>query len=169
MALKIYLLGHARSAKDHAGEYLKKKIGMNFESSSYFLAKKFIFDALRGEFGYKTVDECFEDRHNHRKRWYGMITAYNTPDRTRLSSAIFDEFDAYIGLRNYEELEAAKKKWGRAVLVIWIDAEERVGPESEDSCTVTVDQADIIIKNNGTVEEFDAKLAKLAVILAGRF
>lgn len=167
--LKIVITGYGRAGKDYAGEYLKGQIDLSFESSSYFAAKKFIFEEIRDEFGYKTVEQCFEDRHNHRKLWYDMITEYNSEDRTRLLSGIFEKFDAYVGLRNYAELEAAKERWGRHILVIWIDAGERVPVESWESCTVTIDQADIVIKNSGTVEEFDLKLEKLASLLEGRF
>ena len=109
--MKLYIVGYGRSGKDHAGEYLRKTIGLDFESSSYVAARHFIFGYMCDEHDYETVDECFADRHNYRSIWYDYISNFNIPDRTKLSEVIFKDNDAYIGLRNYDELEAAKKRW----------------------------------------------------------
>ena len=145
--MKLYIVGWKRSGKDHAGEYLREAIGLEYESSSYFAAKHFIFSLMNTiGWDYADVDECFEDRHSNRKFWFDAITRFNTPDR------------------NKEELQAARDRWSDC-LVIWIDAEGRVEPESEDSCTITKDQADIIIDNKLGKEEFNDKLYRLAMLL----
>lgn len=99
-----------------------------------------------------------------RQRWYEEIKAYNTPDLTRLSAEIFKTNDAYIGLRDRDELDAAKERWPD-VVVLWVDASERVEPESSASCTAGKDQADFVVENNETLEEFNRKLYKLSILL----
>jgi len=163
--MKLFVCGYARSGKDHAGEYLRKAMGLEFESSSYFAAKKFIFEYMNNNgYNYKTLEDCFKDRRNNRKLWYDLITDYNKVDLTSLSEAIFKENDAYIGLRNYKELAAAKLRWDDCV-VIWIDASGRIEAESTESCTVYKDQADFVVENKSGIVEFDKKLSKLAMFM----
>lgn len=164
--MKLMVLGFGRSGKDYAAEFLRKEIGLKYYGSSYLAAKIFLFDLLKEEKGYKTFEECFEDRHSPgmRQRWYQEISNFNKEDPLRLCKEIYNRVDCYVGLRRHSELEAAKKFWPN-LLCIWIDAEGRVGKESEESCTATKEQADIIIQNNDTLEEFDIKLKKLSYLL----
>ena len=163
--MKIFVTGYGRHGKDTCAEFLRDKLGLSFVSSSWFVAERVVFPAVAEEFGYSNVTECFEDRHNHRDLWFNLICEYNKDNPERLSGEIFDEYDIYVGIRNYNELEAAKKKWDD-VLVIWVDAAERMPPEGGASCTVRDYQADLVIKNNGSEEEFTARLDRLCELLA---
>ena len=164
MELKIFIIGHKRSGKDRAAERLRNATGMKFEASSMFCAKLFIFDTLKEKYGYTSAEEAFEDRHDHREEWFSLIADYNKDDPTRLSNEIFKENHAYVGLRRFEELELSKKRWPEAI-VIYIDAEGRVPPESESSCTIKKSQAHIIIENKTTLQEYNNKLDKLVNLL----
>ena len=166
--MKIMITGQARSGKDHAAGILCEKLDIDFQSSSYILCESVIYPKLKQKYKYSCAEECFHDRMNCRSEWYDIITQYNIPDRTALASKIFEKGYVYVGIRNREELEAAKDKWDD-VFVIWIDASERVEPESEASCTVTIDQADIVIQNNGKLSEFNKKLDKLCTLLKPHF
>ena len=166
----LLILGYKRSGKDTAAEYWRDNYGLTFQSSSRAAAEIFIFDELKTKYNYNTIDECFEDRVNHRPEWFNMIADYNTPDETRLAVDIVERTGCYVGMRRLEEVTACKlaknKKGGQLFdLIIWIDADERIGTEDKDSCTVTKECADIIIDNNGTEEEFQIKLNNLGKIL----
>lgn len=166
--MRLYICGFGRGGKDVTAEYLRDRLGFKFSASSYFCAKLFIYGALQEKYGYSSFEDCFNDRHNHRVEWADMITKYNTPNLTKLSSNIFDSGnDIYVGIRRYEELRAAKEKWND-VFVIWVDAEGRVEDESAESCTVTIDQADIVIRNRGTLTEYYKKLDKLCKLLENK-
>jgi len=168
--MKLYICSGKRSGKDYAAEYLKCKLGIKYESSSMFAIKNVLFNRLQKEFGFKTPEEAYENRQSpEMRKWlFEAISDINKNDLTDLSALIFKENNCYVGIRNYEELEAAKKRW-EDVMVIWIDAEGRVPEESVESCTVKKSQADVIIENKGTVEEFDDKLRRLcAFILANK-
>jgi hypothetical protein len=50
-------------------------------------------------------------------------------------------------------------------LVIWVDASERLPEEDASSFNIDKSCADIIIENNGTFEEFKAKVSRLGKTL----
>jgi len=177
---KIYILGRGAakrdtkdpelnesSGKDHAAEYLKNRLGYSFESSSYFACKYFLFDKLKEEFGYKTIKQCYEDRHSEgmRQRWFEEIKLLNKHDPIFLSKEIFKKHQIYVGLRSRSELISAKNEF-KDLLCVWIEASKRVHElEGLESCDITQDDCDIIIGNNGSIEEFNVKLEKLAKLL----
>lgn len=109
---------------------------------------------------YGAFEEAFADRRNHRKFWFDAICEYNKPDRSRLGRELYAAYDMYVGLRNWHELEALRLHKAFD-LCVWVDASERCGPEPESSCTVTSAQADVIIDNNGTLDDLDKALVVL--------
>jgi len=159
----IFIVGHGRSGKDTLGDIFVKELGLKFMSSSQFLCDQAVYPILKDKYGYKTSVECYERRHEEgiRKQWFDIITAYNKPDRTRLATALFNEYDMYVGIRNQEELHACKEK-GLVDLVIWVDSSERLPDEATDSMTVTIEDADIVITNNESLELFEYKGKRLA-------
>ncbi len=160
----ILILGYKRSGKDTAADFWKEEFGLTFQSSSRAAAEIFIYEELKEKYNYSSLDECFEDRVNHRAEWFDMICDYNSENKTRLAQEIVDKTGCYVGMRNIDEvLESRRKKIFD--IIIWIDGEDRVGKEDSSSCTVTKDQADLIITNNGTEKEFFEKLRSLGEIL----
>lgn len=153
------IMGYKRHGKDTACEILEHIYGLTYMSSSYLACEKFIFDQMKTEHGYKTVDECFSDRVNHRAFWYEAIREYNKENKCRLGAEIFDTYDIYCGIRDKEEFDALNKM-GIVDLSIWIDASDRLPPEDVDSMNLSKNDADIIITNNGTQAEFELKLKK---------
>ena len=97
---KVLLLGNCRHGKDSMAEILNTEFGFKFLSSSQACADIFIYDALKDLYGYKTPEECFEDRVNHRPEWYQMICEYNKDDKARLAKDILKLNDCYVGMRD---------------------------------------------------------------------
>ena len=164
--VKLLVIGYARHGKDLACEYLSWTYGLKFVSSSRFICEKAVFPVLREKYGYKTVEECFDDRAVHRAEWFDLISEYNTPDKSRLGREILEKYDIYCGLRNAEEWEALK---AAKVFdyVLWIDASKRLETkEDTTSNTMLPQMADFIIDNNGSpgdmYEQLDALLEKIA-------
>lgn len=160
--LKLMVFGYGRHGKDTTCEILRDNHGYDFISSSEFAAEKVMFPLLKDKYGYKTVEECFNDRHNVerdcRTQWYEGIKAYNEPIRTKLAEELYAIYPIYCGIRNHEELEAMKEA-NLFDVAIWVDASRRVEyQEDTSSCTVTKQQADIILDNNGTEEELVTKV-----------
>ena len=131
--MRLIIVGHARHGKDTVGGLFTKLGGYNWASSSYVAADK---------------------------AWYDAITAYNTPDKTKLAQDIFAENDIYVGLRNKKELWAIKTA-GIVDHVIWVDALDRLPPEPASSMSIEPWMADYHIDNNGTIEETEFNVMRL--------
>lgn len=158
--MKLMIIGYARHGKDTLAE----RLPLSFESSSMTACRLFLYDTLRGKYGYNSPEECFNDRGNHRKEWYDLIKSYNASDPSRLARDIYRHNDVYCGLRDLEEYLVVRDA-GLFDLSIWVDASGRLPPESKDSMTITRDLADIVIENNGTLEEFEAKIDRFVTAI----
>lgn len=155
---KLLILGYGRHGKDTVGEMLRDDYGFNFTSSSLFVAQEVMWDNW-GVAKYPDFDSMFEDRSNHRVLWMEMISAYNTPDKTKTAATMLERgFDMYVGMRRLDELEACRKA-GIFDFIIWVDASKRLPPET-GSMDITMANcgADFVIDNNGPEEELPAKV-----------
>lgn len=154
---RILLLGYARHGKDTVADMLKN-YGMTFTSSSIFAARLFVYDALADKYGYKSVEECFNDRVNHRTEWYELIKQFNADNPARLATEILKVHDIYCGMRDDKELQGCKKLH-LFTHTFWVDASKRKEPESLDSCKVTEADADVVIDNNSSLLSLRYNLA----------
>lgn len=161
---KYIVLGQKRSGKDTFAEILFEAYGITYSSSSEASNRLFLFDILKEKYGYKTLEECFDDRVNHRDEWYKLICEYNSIDKTRLAKDIMKDFDMYVGIRDLEEFQACVKN-NIFDLIIWVDASERVHSENEKFMEITKSMADIIIDNNGTYEDFKERVIRFGKFL----
>lgn len=156
---KILIIGQARHGKDTVGQILKDGWGYNFQSSSYAAAEKVVYPVLQPKYGYTSLEEAYADRVNHRSEWKELITAYNTPDKTRLAWEIMESNDAYIGMRCKYELAACRTA-GLFDHIVWVDASYRKEPEPLSSNTLTRGMADYVIDNNGSVNDLILEVFK---------
>lgn len=157
---KLLIIGYARHGKDTVAEILSEKYGYTYKTSSEICSEGVIFPKLSKLYGYQTIEECFEDRGNHRKEWYDLISDYNYEDPTRLGRRIFEQSDIYCGLRNIREFIELKKK-SVFDYSIWIDRSKHLPRESSESNTLYPEIADIRIDNNGTLEELEQILSRV--------
>ncbi len=164
--MKILILGYKRSGKDTLAELWNEKFGVKFESSSMAAARIFIYDELKEKYGYTSFEECYEDRMTKRKEWYNLICGYNENDPTRLARKILEDSDVYVGMRDKKEVVRARFE-KTFDLIVWVDALNRVGAEDRESCTVTKEDADIILDNNGAEHVFKTKALALGKALFG--
>lgn len=165
--MKLFICGYGRHGKDYAAEILNQLYGLKFDSSSHFAMRACVREGLAVRHGltYATEAECYADRVNHRAKWFDLICEFNREDPARLARLMFIENDIYVGIRNVDELDACKDE-GLADLVIWVDATERLGvTEDASSNTITPEDCDFTVFNNGTKEEFVKKLARIFDVL----
>jgi len=161
---RLLIIGHARHGKDTFAEILEEHYGLKFVSSSQAAADIFIFDELKDKYGYETSVECFEDRVNHRPEWYEMICDYNKDDKARLAKGILEMADCYVGMRDRGEiLECMNQKLFD--IIIWVDASERLELEEASSFNIDKKDADFIVDNNGTLEQFTDKVIRIGKLL----
>ena len=166
--MKLMVMGYGRHGKDTVCEMLGQVFGMTYESSSRAAAEIFLFDSLAPVLGYKTVDECFDDRHNYRALWHELIKAYNAADKARLARGIFSRADIYAGIRAKDELEAARAE-GLFDYAVWVDASDRHPPEDASSCAVHATDTDYILYNNGTLCELRSAVIDMVAHLGKRY
>lgn len=162
--IKILIIGSARHGKDSLAEILEEEYNLGFKSSSQAAAEIFIYSVLKEVHKYKTPEECFEDRVNHRAEWHQLISDYNKEDRARLAKGILEHSDCYVGMRCHKEIAECRKQ-GLFDLVVWVDASERLPKEGKDSFNIEKSNADLIIENNGTLEEFEEKVKRIFSII----
>lgn len=155
----ILIIGEARHGKDTLAEILRDSYGYKFSSSSEAALDLFIYNKLKPVFGYKTKEECFEDRVNHRSLWKYLICEYNKDDKSRLAKQIMKDNDIYVGMRSIEEYTCCQDI-GMFDLVVYVDASLRK-PERDVSNELEEHHADITLDNNGTEEEFTESVIKV--------
>ena len=93
-----------------------------------------------------------------------MICEYNKNDKARLAKEILKYNNTYVGMRDTSEIKECLKQ-GLFDLVIWVDAQDRLPIEDFNSFNIRPNDADIIIDNNGTYEEFKEKALRLGSLL----
>ena len=162
--IKLLLIGSARHGKDTLAEILNEVFALKFISSSQACAHIFIYDELKDKYNYITPEECFLDRVNHRSEWYHMICDYNKDDKAKLAKEILKYNNTYVGMRDHDEIEECRKQ-GLFDLIIWVDASKRLPKEDSSSFNITTADADIIIENNETLEQFRMKALRLGKFL----
>lgn len=163
--VKIMLIGHARHGKDTVCDLLKKHYGFQFRSSSDFVNERAVFPVLAPKYGYTSLEQCYDDRVNHRQEWYELLREYNGDDPARLGRELFAENDIYCGLRHREEFDAMKRE-GVFDVCVWVDASDRLPPESAESMTMTKDDADLVIDNNGSLNDLTLNVVKFMMRVA---
>lgn len=164
---KLIIAGHARHGKDTVCEMMNMIGSYTYQSSSEAALHEFLYDKLKIKYGYKTPEECFEDRVNHRQEWYDEICDYGKDDLTKIGRLIFSKADIYCGIRNQDELVELRRQ-RLYDYFIWVDASRRLPPEPSESMTIC-SKPDLIIHNNCTLNELKFKVFELVTFLLGEY
>tara|TARA_R110002167_G_scaffold188319_1_gene389864 strand:+ start:35240 stop:35869 length:630 start_codon:yes stop_codon:yes gene_type:complete len=165
--VKLMVMGHARHGKDTVCEILRDRYGLKFRSSSEAACDLVIYPVLKLSHGYRTIEECFNDRHNHRELWHHLIWQHNRQDHANLARAIYAENDVYCGMRHIGELRATRAA-GLFHFAIWVNRDKHQPPEDASSCSVTPADADYQLDNNGTLEDLVASIDRMMAVLTGQ-
>ena len=158
----LIVTGFAGHGKDQFCAYLSKvsirrgKGIIHFKDTSRLLCQQIIYP-LWGYAHYPNEIDCFRDRKTKRAVWYSLLEQHSRNDKASVVRQIFLHTDIYCGLRSKEQLEAARRE-NIVATTVWIDATTRTKTtESLESCTITAQDADVIITNNGTLEQLESK------------
>lgn len=164
MRKKILIIGSARHGKDTVAEFIKEMFGFTFESSSVAASRIFLYDALKGQYGYDSPEACFNDRVNKRKIWHDLICEYNKDDKARLAKEIMKNNDIYVGMRSGVELEECIEQEVFDLVIGVINPNQPI--EDKSSFDICVWKAsDIIISNGGTLADLKRKTRSLWPLL----
>lgn len=150
MKPKLMIIGHARHGKDTVGSILNLLYDLKFESSSHFVAERAVKPYLaRMGITYSNSTAMYEDRVNHRAEWHKAIAVYNREDPAKLGMELFAQYDVYCGIRSRIELQHLRLR-NAFDQVWWVDAGLRMPLEPENSMKLHINDAEVIINNNGT-------------------
>ncbi len=157
MKLVLGVGGIGESGKDFFGEIMRDHTTVRYlmGTSAYFSVVAY---ELWGKCYYKSADECWSDRRNHRKKWASLMDEYNRNDPAQLYKDCLAEQDILSGVRRRHEFQACKDA-GLCDLWIWID---RSNAPLDPTQEYGPDDCDITISNNGSKEEFKRKVLALA-------
>jgi hypothetical protein len=154
---RLAICGPGRCGKDTASIWLRDHTALRYYGSTSEAAASLVFSKISGEYGYQTVEECFQDRHNHRELWAKSIWDYNRPLGITLYEDMLKVTDVLNGIRRKGELQALLSR-DMIDLVLWIDRDVPEDPSLEMDSSV----ADFIIPNNGTLEDLYQRLTRFA-------
>lgn len=163
----ILVLGHGGHGKGELCKLLTELYGAECLSSSR-AALPHIYPALQAvrnlsdrDDPYKSPDDAHAQRHLEREVWRELIALYNTPDKSTLAREILAQADVYDGMRCAEEFAASRHLFD---YVVWVDATARVGTV-DPTLTISRDVADLVIDNNGTLDDLRGAAVRLGARL----
>jgi hypothetical protein len=150
---QILVVGHSRSGKDTACEYLARITELRFAGSTSAYLARYVAARLG-----VPEEEAYRTRHRDRNLWNRVGNELRRLDPGLLVRESLKHAEIVAGVRGAEELAACRVE-GLVGLVVWV-ANGRVPRDStvkftERDCDVTVD-------NHGSVEEFRRRLLLLA-------
>lgn len=156
--MKLLILGHGDHGKGETADIIEALYGIRSCSSSWAACKEAVFPVLAPKYGYESVQECHDDRRNHREEHAECIEKYNTPDPTRLTRKIQEEFDGYDGMRKDREFQPSKHLFDR---IIWVDAFGR-GKPADPSMDIEFDPKCMVwLDNNGSLADLENGIVEI--------
>ncbi len=150
---KLAILGRGRCGKDTAGDFLKEHYNLRFEGGCSWAGKEFVAERLG-----LSVEEAWKTRHERRMDWYNLLNEYRKDDWARLVRKVFETSDFVCGIRDGEELKAAKAE-GLIDLAVWV---ERAQAPFDPTLRYGPEDCDIVITNHLTIPEYLHKIDRLA-------
>lgn len=150
--MTLAIIGHGRSGKDYAAQYLSNHTPLNYIGSVSWAMLPYVA---------KRLGVCemtaWENRHRDRVMWMDHINEYRSGDPAlAIRNLIEAGADIIPGVRMRKEFEAAQEE-GLLDLVVWVERDVPHDP----TCELSEEDADIVISNRGTLKDFDRELDKL--------
>jgi hypothetical protein len=161
---RLVVIGHKSHGKGTFAAIAREEFGLTVQGTSLHTSL-LMFNIMRDTHGYATVDECYQDRDNHRELWFDEIRRYCGNNPARVIETILSDNLICEGPRHRVEFEAAKQKHGLWDLVIFIDASKRLPLEPSSSMQLTREDADIVIENNEDTWAFQQRCRALLRLL----
>lgn len=168
--MKLCIVGQGRAGKDTAAHYLAEHTNLRYTHGISRQAAPYVFRTLLAQgFRYATLDECFDDRANHREAWADAIDQMQALDPAIITRELFKEQDIVTGVRRVREFQQVRDE-GLADAVIWID--RTIGDDGRPIYDPTQgfgpNDCDLVILNHWGLDEYKQKLHSLARMIGLR-
>lgn len=155
--INILILGHSEHGKSKFAERIVEHFNWSQGESSY-VCKEIVYPVLlKLGFDYNSPEDAWLARRKNKPLWKAIIKDYNKDDLARLTKQIFKDNELYVGQRDGEEFVCAFMQ-GCFDLIIYVDASKRLPDFDPENLDIPVGMSDIVIDNNGTLEEFNGKI-----------
>lgn len=150
---KLLIVGMGRSGKDTALDYLASITTLrNAGTTSKYLTKY-----VARELGV-SEEKAYAERHQNRQFWKDLGDSIRQGDPTLLIREALAEGDMTGGVRDVIEIAGAREE-KLFDLIIWVQ-NDRV--PVDPTVTFGPEHCDVIVQNNGALQEFYEKLDRLA-------
>lgn len=149
--MKILVLGYSRVGKSTAAEILAQHLNTKFANTS-----DEIVEGLARELNI-SPDEIRKKKEQYRMQLFQYGRRMQEADAFWPQNVQLEYADILTGLRSPDEVKAAREH-GVYDVIIWID---RPGYYKSETDKLTADCADVVIYNDGTIEDLRDKLIGL--------
>ena len=147
--MKLSISGYGEHGKDELAKILKRISILKYTKSTSAYVKDEMFEYMKKlGFQYKDVEECYDDRINHREKWARFIDDFNEEDPARLYKRCLKDQDILTGVRRKHEFEAVK---ALDVIDICIWVERKNFHKNDTTQTYGPELCDMIILNDDLV------------------
>lgn len=163
--IKLGICGKGRAGKDTAAEFLSTVTKLRYSAGTSFWYKDKVFSWFKENRPgiYSDAMSCWEDRHSDRDLWARLIGEFNAEDPVSAYSECLLEQDFLVGMRWRSEFEEVKRA---KIVDVWLWVENN--RSSDKTCQIRAEDCDLVVLNNGTLDEYLTKLSAIAVLLARR-
>lgn len=154
----LAFVGYGRAGKDTAAEWFRDNTPLRYAGGCSWTARHYMAEKLG-----VSPEEAYRRRHENvemRQLWYEELNKYREKDAARLIRDCLEHSDIVAGVRDREELFAAKRE-GLLDLIVWIKRDVPVDP----TVTYVETDCDCTIHNSSDLSSFYSKLASLAKTL----
>lgn len=164
MKRKILILGDARHGKDTLAKTISSNSDYFFASSSETALDIFLRDVLKEKYGleYSSRKEAYDDRVNHRDKWFKEICKYNREDKLKLCKEVFKIADIYVGMRSSLEVEEGIAK-GLFDYIVGIYDYRKPREDSNSNTADVLKYSDFVITNNGGLVDLENKVINIVL------
>ena len=160
---RLLVIGQGEHGKDEAAAILARRLSLAHISSSEFAGRRAVWPLVSDL--YTDFAAAYADRRRHRDLWFHALAAYNLRPGPSLAEQLLEEHAIYVGLRGRPEFERARAMFDA---VIWVDASERLGA-SVEPLDLGPGDADLVLDNNGTLEDLERNAAFIAALVGARW
>jgi hypothetical protein len=148
---RLAICGPGRCGKDTAARWLASHTPLRLARTTSEIIAPHVADRLG-----LTVEEAFTRRHENRPLWFGVGNELRSPAPTYLVRECLKEGEIVVGLRNSDEVKAARAE-GLVDLFVWIERQVPVDPTQ----TFRAERCDVTVLKDGTLEDLFRRLEAL--------
>ena len=152
----VSFVGYGRAGKDTAAKIYCQLMQITYGGSTSLAVLPYVAHAT-GDREW----ECYSKRHANREFWFRFCNELRRGEPDLLAKLVLSQGDVLVGVRAAEEFRCLIPG-GVADINVWID---RRDTPVDSTVEFTRDEADLVIDNNGSINELREKLNRLVKLI----